>query len=229
MAKYLAQNRFFVLKVGNLLFAHGAVVPKIVDKYTIPEINRMGREYLNGTLKWNMQLKEVLESDASSILWSRAFSGQRPSCEKLDYVLNKWGCKHLLVGHTPQPNGITSDCNHRVWRVDVGMSRAFGSKGVIDRVQVLEIKRLARNKCIFTPLRFSASEIAAASMHKAPTKPASLVAKPAKTVAPKAAATKAAATKAAVRLVPGRPIASHKPAMSQPRAFDASQGAYARV
>jgi hypothetical protein len=165
-------------------------------------------------------LKELFESDASSILWSRAFSGPRPNCDKLEYVLNKWGCKHLLVGHTPQPNGISSECGHRVWRVDVGMSRAFGSKGVLARIQVLQIKKLARNKVMFTVLKYTTAEIAAASVPHKATPRTALSLKAAKVAAPKRIS--------AVRLLTGRPFAA-KLAMSHPRAYDASQGAYARV
>jgi len=51
---------------------------------------------------------------------------------------------HIAVGHTPQgpkQNGINSICNGRVWRCDVGMSRAFGDNKdeLHRRPQVLEI------------------------------------------------------------------------------------------
>jgi hypothetical protein len=33
-----------------------------------------------------------------------------------------------------QPGGITSDCNEHVWRIDVGLSHAFG--GPIEALQI---------------------------------------------------------------------------------------------
>ena len=38
---------------------------------------------------------------------------------------------HIAIGHTPQfKHGINSICNQRVWRCDVGMSKAFQSKKI---------------------------------------------------------------------------------------------------
>ena len=52
----------------------------------------------------------------------------------------------MIVGHSPQfmyNKGLNSACNNRLWRVDVGMSRAFGlnsnSNNNNRRVQILVI------------------------------------------------------------------------------------------
>ncbi len=48
-----------------------------------------------------------------------------------------YNVNNIFVGHTPQiKNGISSQCNGRVWRTDIGMSRAFNIKA---KAQVLEI------------------------------------------------------------------------------------------
>ena len=44
------------------------------------------------------------------------------------------GAKRMVVGHTVQPSGISNACQGRVWRIDVGMSRAFG--GPIEVLQI---------------------------------------------------------------------------------------------
>jgi hypothetical protein len=54
----------------------------------------------------------------------------------LEIDTNKGG---IVVGHTPQ-NGINSQCGNKIWRVDTGMSEAFGRRNSIqERIEVLEI------------------------------------------------------------------------------------------
>lgn len=155
MALYMAKHRYAVIKVGPFIFAHGSVVPKIAEKWDIPKINQMLRDYLKGDLKWNRDLNELFEGN-DSILWNRSQAGPRPSCEKLDYVLKKWNGKALVLGHTPQEEGINSACDNKVWRVDVGLSAAImGSKDKADRVQVLEITQNAKKQAAMKILKWT--------------------------------------------------------------------------
>ena len=72
--------------------------------------------------------------------------------KQIDNVLNEYNTKnsvmnkatHIAIGHTTQYSankGINSICNDRVWRCDVGMSRAFGNRTTDSyrNPQVLEI------------------------------------------------------------------------------------------
>ena len=52
--------------------------------------------------------------------------------------------KGMILGHSPQfmyDKPLNSDLNERIWRVDVGVSRAFGKRdGLHNRkIQILEI------------------------------------------------------------------------------------------
>ena len=62
--------------------------------------------------------------------------------EKLEFhktlkVLNlrnrpKYEIRGMVMGHSPQfmyNRPLNSDCNNKLWRVDIGMSRAFGKVG----------------------------------------------------------------------------------------------------
>ena len=50
----------------------------------------------------------------------------------------------MVVGHSPQfmyNKPLNSSCNNCIWRVDVGMSKAFGECDSVNRkVQILVIK-----------------------------------------------------------------------------------------
>jgi hypothetical protein len=101
-------------------------------------------------------------ADENSILWSRTFGEQPESLEMekhlsrmLTNILHLHNNKnmpatkatHIAIGHTPQFNqGINTICNGRVYRCDIGMSRAFKSvknnlndSGRPGNIQVLEI------------------------------------------------------------------------------------------
>lgn len=101
------------------------------------------------------------ETNETSILWARTFGekSNMQSQEKqlsimLDNILTAHNTKnhnntdimkatHIAIGHTPQfEHGINSICNKKVWRCDIGMSRAFTTNNSnIEKksIQVLEI------------------------------------------------------------------------------------------
>jgi hypothetical protein len=128
LAKHLT-----VAVVGDSLFAHGGVLPAHVD-YGLSRINREASEFLSGT---RADLPRQLSAEDSPV-WNRDYGGPQvePSaCEALGRVLQQVGAKRLVVGHTVQKDGISSACQDRVFRIDVGLSAYYGN----NPVQVLEI------------------------------------------------------------------------------------------
>ncbi len=126
-AKLLAQRPIVAL-VGDSLFAHGGVHLSHV-KYGIDRINREVSAWLSGTGKEPPFLR-----DERSPVWSRDYSMPRPSskaCTELGRVLAAVGARRLVVGHTVQHDGVTSACDGRVWRIDVGMSSYYGGQQVM--------------------------------------------------------------------------------------------------
>jgi hypothetical protein len=167
LAKKLAHSRYSIIQVGSWLFVHGGITAQMASEYTIDDVNRHIKDWLVGhndieTLSHANNIYHR-DDDENSPFWSRTFS----DCQDWDElkstkhfyqtlnVLNKknnrqlnTAIKGMIVGHSPQfmyGKGLNSTCNNKLWRVDVGMSRAFGELNNNDRetqnrrVQVLEI------------------------------------------------------------------------------------------
>mgnify|MGYP001433356773 FL=1 len=151
LAKRFACSRNVVIKVGSFLFVHAGIAPKHLTK-NIQEINQDMREYLlTPGNKFSKEFSDYYMA-YEGVLWNREFAIGNPDCNKLQEVLNHFKVGSMIVGHTVQENGINSKCDKKIWRVDTGMSDAFGSDG---KIQVLEIlndgKSLAKNN--FKPFR----------------------------------------------------------------------------
>lgn len=115
------------VRIGGTLFSHAGIEPAwAVD---LPTINRDAHCWLAGA-----GARPALASDSSGPVWTRAWGHAAVDCAALDRVLAAAGASRMVVAHTPQRGGITSQCGGRLWRVDTGMSSAYGGP-----VQVLEI------------------------------------------------------------------------------------------
>lgn len=122
-----------VAKVGDSLFAHGGVLPAHVE-YGLDRINREASAFLAGKSR---DLPAIL-SDEDGPVWLRRYGGAEvddASCQMLGRVLKEVGAKRLIVGHTVQERGISSACQERVFRIDIGLSAFYGAKPA----QVLEV------------------------------------------------------------------------------------------
>jgi hypothetical protein len=131
-ARELAE-RDVVAVVGDSLFVHGGVSPAHVS-FGIERINRETREWMLGSRR---SAPESVASESSPI-WLRDYSIDPVSpehCQALGVVLSALGVRRMVVGHTVQQNGISSACDDRVYRIDVGLSRYYGE----GPIQVLEI------------------------------------------------------------------------------------------
>lgn len=139
IAKKLARTRNVILRIGNTVFVHGGITPRLAKKYKIIEINNMMRQYLMGNkdLENTLPFRELFLNNGS-LLWTRRLSEDKPDTKMLNDTLNYLGAKRIVVGHTPQDK-INSKFYNKIWRIDVGMSEAFGKRKGLDRIQVLEI------------------------------------------------------------------------------------------
>jgi hypothetical protein len=109
---------------GDSLFVHGGVLPAHVS-YGLERINREAAAWMLGK---RPALPGVLTAMDAPV-WSRLYSAGTPTdqaCGLLADVLQRTGTRRMVVGHTVQPSGINSACGDRIWRIDVGLSRAYG-------------------------------------------------------------------------------------------------------
>lgn len=127
-------ERNVVAIVGDSVFVHGGVLPSHVS-YGLDRINREAREWMRGG---GRSAPEAVAGQAAPI-WVRDYSLDPvapAACETLGEVLSQLGVRRMVVGHTVQSAGISSACNDRVYRIDVGLSSYYGS----GPIQVLELE-----------------------------------------------------------------------------------------
>lgn len=128
----LLGKRDVAIVVGDTAFVHGGLLPQHV-RYGLDRINSETRAWLNGNSK---SPPAILMGDDAPV-WSRLYSGEGTSaraCETLGQALSALSAKRMVVGHTVQKPGITSACDGKIWRIDVGLAAHYGG-----RTEVLEI------------------------------------------------------------------------------------------
>jgi len=122
VARRLA-DRNVVVMVGTTVFSHGGVLPHVAE-YGLERLNQATRMWLRGEIPGPPDI--LLDTDGP--VWSRHF-GDDPDeedCLLLYETLALLGAERMVVGHTVQESGITSACDERVWRIDVGLSAHYG-------------------------------------------------------------------------------------------------------
>ena len=119
---HLLAGRNTIQQVGDSVFVHGGVLPHHVS-YGIAKINAEISAWMRNDGK-----KPKWTSGDTSPVWSRHYSKDvgPDDCKLAQQTLDALGAKRIVVAHTVQSQGINSVCNGLVWRVDVGMSKAYG-------------------------------------------------------------------------------------------------------
>lgn len=130
-AKKLAMHNVVAIVDGNV-FSHAGVLPEWVTH--VDDENLAARCWLDGQAGTSSDPPRMLASEDSPV-WQREYGiPDKVDCARLSDALTRLGAKRMIVGHTPQENGITSACDDKLWRIDVGMTAKYGGP-----IQVLEV------------------------------------------------------------------------------------------
>ena len=130
LAKSMCHIMKGVVKINNNIFCHGGISEIISRKYNIKEINIVLQLYLSGKKKYDDKLFQSIYGN-DGIIWHRAYSKDNSACTQLKNTLTNLDATRMIVGHTPQKEGITNRCKEytkNLWAIDVGLSRAFNTK-----------------------------------------------------------------------------------------------------
>jgi hypothetical protein len=126
--KQFAKKCYLAVQYDDWIFCHAGIAPEISKKYSIHDLNTMLFLYLDNRMSDEIKEKFVqIISGPHGILTTREFGMDNVDCSRLNKTLANYRANHMVVGHTVQKH-INSMCNHKLWRVDVGLSRAFGEK-----------------------------------------------------------------------------------------------------
>lgn len=118
-------ERNVIVIVGDTAFVHGGILPHVID-YGIERLNRETRSWLRKEIAFPPPVLFPTEGP----IWSRHFSDEtdEEDCRLLREVLERLDIQRMVVAHTVQEEGITSACDQRVWRIDVGLATYYGGE-----------------------------------------------------------------------------------------------------
>ena len=136
-----------ILKIGNILFAHGG----ISAEYARQPIDAVNKRVAAAMASADDSPTSVL-TDPLGPLWYRGLVASDPEAraaraaiqpaiaplgidQELDAVLSAYGAKRLVIGHTPSLSGIQITSGGRLARIDTGDSRYYG--GVLSWLEIV--------------------------------------------------------------------------------------------
>jgi hypothetical protein len=143
----LIKRPFFKI-IGDTVFVHGGILPEHLT-YGLDRIHHEIRDWLMGssTVRWLFGNErhtppKVGIASPHSPIWSRRYgllsadpiapelltAEEQETCKALETVLADLQVKRMVIGHTIDPShNITSACQGKVWRIDIGLSSSMES------------------------------------------------------------------------------------------------------
>lgn len=141
IANFLACTRKMALIIGENLFVHAGIVPEIMKKYNVTNMNAILALYLFDELENKNDYNDLLKKKTSP-MWNRTLAklNQKPpekAMKILDEIFEeklinnligdkrKQKISRVFVGHTPQLDLGINNVNQKIYFLDVGVSMAF--------------------------------------------------------------------------------------------------------
>eukprot|EP00581_Thalassiosira_minuscula_P016404 CAMPEP_0183715102 /NCGR_PEP_ID=MMETSP0737-20130205/9461_1 /TAXON_ID=385413 /ORGANISM="Thalassiosira miniscula, Strain CCMP1093" /LENGTH=354 /DNA_ID=CAMNT_0025944171 /DNA_START=27 /DNA_END=1091 /DNA_ORIENTATION=+ len=131
--------------VDRTLFVHGSLARSIFENVGGGSLQHM----IDAAHAWLSQTgeKPLWIGRPDGPIWSRLYSNRESDedpqhrCEEdLSPLLEELNLGRMVVGHTVRREGISSICDGRVWRIDVGLSSTETRAGKIGASEVLELR-----------------------------------------------------------------------------------------
>ncbi len=124
-ARKLAERHIAAI-VGDSAFSHAGILPGSVAG--LVELDRGVQSLMRGEHdRADETVAAIMNPD--SPVWTRRYGGEDPGvCVPLEQALALLGAKRMVVGHTVQHGGISSDCDGKLWRIDVGLAGHYGGR-----------------------------------------------------------------------------------------------------
>ncbi len=166
-AKMLAKRDIIAI-VGDSIFVHGGLSPEHIY-YGIDKINDEVRAWMNGESN-RKAAPDIVNGDDAPV-WTRVHAGPSVApkdCEALASTLEALKVKRMVVGHTVQKGGISSACDGKAWRVDVGLSAYYGGKLEVLEIAGDQVKVIRKEDAPSAPASASASASASGSARARP-------------------------------------------------------------
>ncbi|HTR55347.1 MAG TPA: metallophosphoesterase [Kofleriaceae bacterium] len=119
-AKRLAHHDVIAI-VGDTVFSHAGELGDWA--LHVDDTNLSARCWLDGQAP---DPPAALSADDGPV-WTRALGTPGAAdCAAVDRALAALGVRRMVVAHTVQEHGIDSDCDGKLWRIDVGLAKLYG-------------------------------------------------------------------------------------------------------